>query len=428
MKNFLLIFLGKLILKLSRLFNLGSGSTWPGHIAISINPNFTTDVLRKSKSKIIIIAGTNGKTTTSLLIQTILEGAGYKTLHNKSGANLENGIASTLLEGISLGGRLPFDFLLFESDENTLPNLLEQINPDYLVLLNLFRDQLDRYGELDSIAKKWKKGIYGLLEKSTLILNADDPQISFFSEDTRAKTYFFGIKSPLSGSSIAHGADSIFCPKCSSKLTFSQVFYSHLGIWSCTGCGLKRKTPQLSASSHYPLEGLHNKYNVNAASLLAKVLRIPQSSLNKSLTRFEPAFGRQEKLIVDNKSVQIYLSKNPTSLNETLSILNTHKATDVLIILNDRVPDGLDVSWIWDVNFENHLSKNTVISVSGDRLWDMSLRLKYAGFKKIISFPNLDDAIKNSLENTRPGNTLFILPNYSAMLETRKILTGKKIL
>ena len=427
MQNFFLVLLGKILARTLRLLNLGSGSTWPGHIALFFNENFIEELLYKNKLKLVLIAGTNGKTTAASLVKHILEQAGYSVLQNKSGANLENGLASTLIEGANLNKKINFDYLIFESDENTLPTLLDKIEPDYLILLNLFRDQLDRYGELDSIIKKWLKGISKLSPRTSLILNSDDPQIYYFSESTSAKIYFFGLSSSGDGS-LSHGADSIFCPRCNTKLNFSKVFYSHLGIWDCKKCGLKREKPSLSSSLFYPLEGLYNQYNTNASSLFAKLSNIPNTTLKKALKSFTPAFGRQEKISLNNKDVQIFLSKNPISFNESLSTIGTHSPKNLLIVLNDRVPDGLDISWIWDITIEASLDKKTKIFISGDRLWEMYLRLKYSSFQNLFPFENLNEAIQKAIASTKNDEILYVLPNYSAKLEIRNILLGRKIL
>lgn len=426
MLNFLAIFLGKSIINFSQILNLGSGSTWPGHIALKINPNFSKQILKNSKTKVVVIAGTNGKTTTGRLITSIIRENNKTYLQNKAGANLINGLASTLIRGTSFTGKLSKDYLIFESDENALSKVLNQVNPDYIICLDLFRDQLDRYGEIDNIAKKWNVALKELSEKATLILNADDPQISYLSEGIKAKSVFFGLEED-GGSEIKHGADSTHCPKCFEKLKFSKVYFSHLGIWECPKCKLKRKKPNHTDCESCPLDGTYNKYNCLAASLFAKEAGFDNDSIIKAFNSFTPAFGRGEKLEYKNKKIQIFLSKNPTSFNESLNTIKELGGKNLLIILNDRIPDGLDVSWIWDINFEDILEKDMNIMISGDRVWDMSLRLKYNDF-----FTHHHEAIEKALDsmvsNLDENETLFILPNYSAMLDVRKIITGKKIL
>ncbi len=389
---------------------------------------------RSSKVKIILVAGTNGKTTTSKLIRTILEENGYKVAHNEGGANLLNGIASALIQNASVTRKLNFDYAIFEIDENTLPLALSELTPDFLVILNLFRDQLDRYGEINIIAEKWRNAIERLPKTTSLLLNADDPQIAYLSQNTKAKVSYFGIENKNS-SANQNAADSILCPKCSSKLEFKTVFFSHLGDWGCKNCGLKRPKPDMSSFSKYPLEGIYNQYNTNAAVLVAKLNNINNLAIQQSFESFSPAFGRQEKLNIEGKAVQIFLSKNPTSFNESLRTVVELGGKNILFVLNDKIPDGRDVSWIWDTNLEEFLSQFKSITVSGDRTFDMALRVKYAnsselGIKnyELRIKEKLKNAISLALEATPQNETLYILPTYSAMLEVRKILTGKKIL
>ncbi len=434
MLNFLLILFGKTFIHLSRLFNLGNGSTWPGHIALSLNPDFIMQTLdshpRGVKLKTVIIAGTNGKTTTGKLITEILRANGKSVIENSAGANLLNGLASTIINNISLArgrlARLDQDYLIFECDENALPEIINQTNPDYIICLNLFRDQLDRYGEINSITKRWSDSLKNLSSKTTLILNSDDPQISYLGENTKAHVKYFGL-SEIGEKNTKHGADSIYCPKCSNKLDFEKVFFSHLGVWKCPKCKLKRSVPDLSSFKYYPLAGTYNKYNSLAAALFAILEDINIVLIQDAFNKFTPAFGRGEKIVYRRKHIQIFLSKNPTSFNESLETVKQLEGKNLVILLNDRIPDGLDVSWIWDVNFEEILEKDMNIGVSGDRTYDMALRLKYAGFFAHHN-ENPETIIDTMLDSLESDETLYVLPNYSAMLDLRKILTGRKIL
>lgn len=444
--NVALIITGKLIAFISRLFNLGEGSTWPGHIALFVNKNFVKDILdnqktKNQKPKTVLVAGTNGKTTTGKLIQTILENKGYNVFQNKAGANLLNGIASSIVLHSSLLCVVNYDYAIFEIDENTLPLALKEFTPDYLIVLNLFRDQLDRYGETDTIARKWKEAVRTLPQKTAVLLNADDPQIAFLGKETKAKIYYFGLDDKsLHQKTPQHAVDSTYCPKCQSKLFYSIVYFSHLGSWSCKHCPYKRPKLDLSLFSSYPLPGIYNRYNTHAAVLFARINNINSETIKQSLKGFSPAFGRQEIIELNGKKVQLFLSKNPTSFNESLRTIQKLGASHILLVLNDRIPDGRDVSWIWDVDFEDFLDKNINIFISGDRCYDMGLRIKYAmqgtKFKSysiihssfFIIHENLTEAIRPALDRIKPDETLFVLPTYSAMLEVRKILTGRKIL
>lgn len=439
--NIFLIALGKLIHFISQKTNLGSGSTWPGHIALTLNKNFIREQTqpfgsaqgKNSKLKTIFIAGTNGKTTTGKLIQTILEKSGKKVFQNEAGANLLNGIASTLIQNSDIKGKIHADFAIFEIDENTIPLVLDEINPDYIVLLNLFRDQLDRYGEVNTIAKKWAHAIQQLPSKTTLILNADDPQIAFLGKDFNGKVLHFGLDDKkLALTTRQHAVDSTYCLSCGSKLAYKTTYYSHLGEWECKNCGEKRPKLDIENAKTYPLPGVYNKYNTLAAILVAKTNNVNNETIDKSLKSFFPAFGRQEILEINGKKVQIFLSKNPTSFNESLRTVKDLGGKNILLVLNDRIPDGQDVSWIWDVDFEEYIEKDINVTISGDRCYDMGLRVKYTQYQiqntKYDIQENLKNAITSALDKTPNNQTLYVLPTYSAMLEVRKILTGKKIL
>jgi UDP-N-acetylmuramyl tripeptide synthase len=440
MINSSFIALGKSISKLSKAANRGNGSTWPGHIALKGNPNFIKEILANSHIKTIIVAGTNGKTTTSALIRTGLEKNGKTVIQNESGANLLNGVASTLLLNANVNGKLTQDFAILEVDENALPLVLNQITPDYLVLLNLFRDQLDRYGEIHTIAEKWKEAISNLSDKTKLILNADDPQIAFLglSKITASvakqshKILYFSLNNKNTSSNLQHAADSVFCPKCGNKLTFATVTFSHLGNWHCTNCGLKHPNPDINSYTNYPLSGNYNKYNVIAAVLVLKNIGLKENEIYEALKNFSPAFGRQEIIEFQNKKVQLFLSKNPTSFNQSFAAIQELNGQTILLVLNDRVPDGHDISWIWDTDLPG-IQKFKKIFIAGDRVYDMALRMKYElGNKnyedKVRTCEDLKEAINLGVTALSEKETFYILPIYSAMLDTRKILTGKKIL
>jgi lipid II isoglutaminyl synthase (glutamine-hydrolysing) len=423
-----LILFGKLLSRLLQLLNLGSGSTWPGHIALKVNNHFVRDLLRKSKIQTILIAGTNGKTTTAKLIQTALTENGKTLIQNQSGANLLNGIASTLLLHANISGKLNYDYAIFEVDENALPQLLKEMTPDYILLLNLFRDQLDRYGEVNTIATHWKQALSTLPQHTTIMFNADDPQIAYLSKSTKANTLFFGLQpSQLKDTPLSHAADSVSCPKCGEKLVFAAVSFSHLGDWSCKKCGLKRPQVAEEKFAIYPLPGLYNKYNVQAAKSLLTLLGLSNEQIDDAFTDFTPAFGRQEVILYKNKKIQVFLSKNPTSFNQSYTTIQELGGKTLLLVLNDRIPDGRDVSWIWDVDLPE-LEQFKHILVAGDRVYDMALRIRYEEYKQLETFENLEDAIEKGSKHTDENETFFILPTYSAMLDVRKIITGKKIL
>ena len=425
MKNQFLIYHGKLLSKGIQATNRGNGSTWPGHIALKYNRHFIKDILKHSDTKIIFIVGTNGKTTTTTLLSHLIKSSGKKVIQNTSGANLINGIASTLLLNTDLRGKIHADVALFEIDENAFPLICKEITPDVIIMLNLFRDQLDRYGEVNTIALKWKDAVATLPSSTRLILNADDPQIAFLGKDSAQNTSYFGLNEK-GEQSLDHASDSTYCPICRSKLEYKKTYYSHLGDWSCPNKDFEHPKDVFSSVSHYPLDGLYNRYNIHAAILAALKLGINLGVLENNLSSFQPAFGRQEKITIDGKKIEVILAKNPAGFNQTIQTAQELKAKNVLLILNDRIADGTDISWIWDVDFEK-FAQDIQFTLSGDRVYDLALRLKYAGLQGNL-VPELKKAVRDALIKTPKDQTLFILPTYTAMLDVRKILVGKKIL
>ncbi len=405
------IVLGKFVSFFSTTFRIGAGATWPGEIALRINPRILRTLGANAKH-IILVAGTNGKTTTVKMIETILTQNGKRVTRNASGANLDNGLVSVFLANQKA------DYYIFEVDEATLPNILKDITPEVIVLTNLFRDQLDRYGEVDTIAEKWTVALSALERQTSVIVNADDPHLAFIGSKISASVKYFGLEDPsLFLPSMQHASDSIYCPNCGARLTFAGVYYSHLGKWACGHCPLVPPKKDVTAADFVsPLEGVYNRYNTLAAALTTKTLGIRASDIRGALTHFTPAFGRMETIMYKNKKIKILLSKNPTGFNESLrTVAASRDKGPVLLVLNDGIPDGRDVSWIWDVDFEDY--KNFLkYYVSGDRALDMALRLKYAGVAATI------------VSDIPQEDMLWILANYSAMLDVRKTLTGRKIL
>lgn len=447
---------GKCISKISSLLHFGAGATWPGEVALRISPHILSNLSSSLTKGIILVAGTNGKTTTSLMISHILKSRNKKVILNSSGANLLNGVVSAFIQHASWEGNIDADFGVFEIDENTLPIVLKFLKLKVvIVLLNLFRDQLDRYGEVDVIAQKWRKALTKLPHDATIILNSDDPQIAYLGKDVACNVIYFGIEDEkYATAKKEHATDSIFCLHCGARLLYTAIYYSHLGDWYCPACGQKRPKSALK-KWRSPLPGIYNLYNTLAAVSAAKVIDIQDSEIQSALTAFSPAFGRQEEFTIDGptsslgdsglrgvkKKVKIFLSKNPVGFNESLKTIIELGAKHILLVLNDRIPDGTDVSWIWDVDFEM-IPDDTAVIISGERIYDMAVRMKYAvkiqnakgksqneiDNQHFITEPDLRKAISTGLEKTAINEALYILPTYSAMLEVRKILIGRKIL
>ncbi|MCU0536605.1 MAG: Mur ligase family protein [Hydrococcus sp. Prado102] len=428
----------KTVTAIVRWLRLGAASVLPGEIARRLHPQLLSLLCEQVKGGVILVVGTNGKTTTSLLLRSILEDRGWKVAHNETGANLLNGLITALLGNSNLIGQLKADCAILEVDENVLPLVLRECQPRFILGLNLFRDQLDRYGEVDTISRRWKDAIAPLPQDTVVILNADDPTLSYLGQQLPQKVRFFGLNEPsLYLDAIPHAVDSIYCPSCGHPLQYEGVYLSHLGDYHCPECSF-RKGQLATNSQDWPqiLIGVYNKYNTLAAGLVAQEIGIDTNDIFETIKDFKAAFGRAEELTVNGKHVRILLSKNPVGMNETIRTVNQIKATGgastTLMVLNDRIPDGTDVSWIWDVDTEKLVESGGTLIVSGDRVYDMALRLQYSQTQidgdRLIVTEDLEEAIASALKRTPSEETLHILPTYSAMLEVRQILTGRKIL
>lgn len=435
----LAVALAKTVTAIVKKLRLGAASVLPGEIARRFHPKLLSLLCEQVQSGIILIVGTNGKTTTSLLLRTILETNGAKVTHNATGANLVNGLITALLADTNIFGKLNADYAILEVDENIVPLLVKECQPQIILGLNLFRDQLDRYGEVDTINQKWQEAITPLSETTTVILNADDPSLSYLGQNLPQTVLFFGLNQPnLYLEEIPHAVDSIYCPVCGASLTYQGVYLSHLGDYHCSSCGFAKSNLDINSKEWGQiLVGVYNKYNTLAAVLTAQTLNISPQLIQREIKNFRAAFGRAEELNVKGKQVRILLSKNPVGMNETIRTVNEikgeGKSETTLLVLNDRTPDGTDVSWIWDVDTEKLVEKGGTIVISGDRVYDLALRIQYS--QQTLDNPNLNLIIKENLkqaidialESTLPDQTLHILPTYSAMLEVRQILTGRKI-
>lgn len=463
----LVVMLAKFITFIIKVSGRGAGATWPGEIALRIRPIILQEFIQQAKEKqrkVIYIAGTNGKTTTSKMLETIFHSQQVFIVRNTSGANLDNGIVSCFIASAHYTGELLKDIYIFEVDEATLPHVLKAGTPHVLVLMNLFRDQLDRYGEVDSIAEKWLHTLFACnLSQTTIVINGDDPHLAAIGEllNKKSNVVYFGLNNPeLFLPEMQHATDSIFCPSCGNRLTFGGVYFSHLGKYACGRCGFKHPHMSLTAKEvESPIKGIYNIYNTLAASLTATLFSISLEDSQQALKTFSPAFGRMETLIYKGKQLQVLLSKNPTGWNESIrTLLSANTFGPLVLVLNDRIPDGRDISWIYDVDYEqlsdkqsrtrivdsrkkklihsidetitiSHIVKSQKIIVTGDRAYDLATRLIYADVseKRLKVEPDVEKAIEIAVQATKENQILSILPTYSAMLEVRKILTGKKI-
>jgi UDP-N-acetylmuramyl tripeptide synthase len=519
----------------SRRLGRGGGTTLPGVVARFVEPGVATGLAGRLPEGTIVVSGTNGKTTTTRLLSALLSASGRRVVHNRAGANLMSGVTTALLEGTGDAG-------LFEVDEATIPAALDELGPRLVLCLNLFRDQLDRYGELNTLAAKWAAALAALPPEAVALLNADDPLMANLGSSLRCQLMYFGLDSPAHQlDAMQHAADNLYCPRCSGLLTFDAVYYGHLGHYRCAGCGWKRPDPHFSArvvqlavdaptrfqlraalspqpdaeppglaagtatagqamrpaSSHIDLPtdaqpdgaspapnaaprvggpaaavalnapvgnlpgspggkptgpeggghpgpegsgpaevelcletalpGLYNVYNVLAAAAAGLTLGIEPQTIAHTVQSFGGAFGRTELVNISGRRLRLLLAKNPVGYNEVIRTLLLDPAPlHLYLALNDRIADGQDVSWIWDVDFEQLAGRAATVLAGGDRAEDLAVRLKYAGLppERIRLVKDHGQAVRDLLASTPEGTTGYAVPTYTAMLDLRRALAA----
>jgi lipid II isoglutaminyl synthase (glutamine-hydrolysing) len=430
---------------LSRLAGTGGGTTVPGKLLSKLDPAAVDELARRLPLGSALVSATNGKTTTAAMAATILGGR-VRLAHNSSGANLVSGVASTLLaaRGAELG--------LFEVDEAALPEVARRLRPRAVCLGNLFRDQLDRYGELELLAGLWRAAVQELPDDSALVVNGDDPQVGDLGrEGGPAVRTVFGVDDPRHANpALQHAADSKWCIRCGAPYEYVAAYIGHLGDYRCPDCGHARPsldvvaraielegidrvsfdltTPEGTRRVRLGVPGLYNVYNALGAASLARALGASPDEIQHGLEGFHAAFGRFERIELDGKSLLVLLIKNPAGANEAIrTLLAGEPPTLVLAALNDATADGKDVSWIWDVDFEPLLPALERLVAGGDRAAELALRFKYAGFDEqaIEVVPELEAALDRALERTPAGGVLVALPTYTAMLALRDIVARR---
>jgi UDP-N-acetylmuramyl tripeptide synthase len=437
------IALARGVAALSRGVGVGGGTTIPGKLLAELDRGAIDRLAARLASGAAVVSATNGKTTTTAMAAEILRPR-HELAHNAAGANLVSGVASALL---SAGDA---DLGLFEVDEAALPELVRRLRPRAVCLGNLFRDQLDRYGELELVAERWRGAVAELPEDARLTYNADDPQLAAVSE-AHPGSVAFGVDDPrLARPSLQHAADSKYCVRCGTPYAYAAAYVGHLGDYRCPRGdharppldvaardvaihGLERAsfrldTPEGSQRVELALPGLYNVYNAVAAAALARSLGADLDEIVSGLGRFSAAFGRFERVAIGDKRLLLLLIKNPAGANEAIRTLVDGDAPSVLVVaLNDAIADGRDVSWIWDVDFEPLLPGLRTLVASGDRAAELALRFRYGGLDDdaIELEPELGGALDRGLELTPDGGELVLLPTYTAMLGLQRILAAR---
>ncbi len=439
----------------SRVLGRGGGTALPGLIATALDRDIIRDLALQLPCGSAMVSGTNGKTTTSRLLAGIVERAGYRAVRNQSGSNLERGLASTLVQEADFLGRLPATrraLGVFEVDEAALPDVLRAIVPRTLLLLDLFRDQLDRYGEVATVAVAWSAALRGLSRDTVIAANADDPLVATVAESGVGPVTYFGIASAERvGTVPEHASDVKACPRCGGPVIYDRVFLGHLGHYRCSACGFSRPRPEVTAREvqlhgvhgsdftlclpahelviSFPLPGMYNVYNAVGAAAAAHTLGVAPGDIRAGLEAATAAFGRMEPIDIAGKRALLALAKNPAGLNEVLrTVVESAGPAHLLMMLNDNVADGRDVSWIWDADIEMLAGAIASVVFSGSRADDMALRFKYSGVLDGAGGPEWDvckdtrDAVERASRLVSPGETLFIVPTYTAMLDVRQVL------
>ena len=429
----------------------GGGTSVPGKVLLGLQRDAIGVLGSRLSRGSVLISATNGKTTTARMAAQIFREAGIDLVHNDAGANMDGGVATALLGASRHRGAMAGELGLFEVDELWLDRVAAQLDPHAIVLGNLFRDQLDRYGELDAIAERWSADLH----VEHLVLNADDPLVADIGREHPGRLYFGVEDDAVALSGMAHAADARHCRRCGAAYEFDAVYLGHLGRYHCPACGQTRPAPSVTAheielegvrSARFTLAtpageapislrlpGLYNVYNALGAAALASAMEIPLEQIARGLDGVRAAFGRAESVMLgsggaDQRELRILLVKNPAGANEVLRTLALEPGEhDVLGVLNDEIADGRDVSWIWDADFELLAPRLRRFTCSGSRAADLAVRLKYAGLTedRIAVEPDLAGALSTAVRERNGGAPLYALPTYTALLALRKLLVSR---
>ncbi|HEY8763041.1 MAG TPA: Mur ligase family protein [Solirubrobacteraceae bacterium] len=435
--------------ELARRAGRGGGTSLPGKVLMRMEPHAIAELASRLTRGSVVVSATNGKTTTAGMIASILQRSEIPIVHNRAGANMAGGIASTLLAAARSRGEIDGELGLFEVDEFWLGRVCTELRPRAILLSNLFRDQLDRYGELDTIADRWAQVVATLPQGARLVLNADDPLIADLGREFPGVSYF-GVEDPaMALPEMQHASDSKHCRRCGAAYVYDAVYLGHLGHYHCPNCGQRRPDPEVAAEQitlegtraaaftlrtpggsirvQLPLPGLYNVYNALGAAALCLQLGISLATVADGLEAVTASFGRAETVSVDGVELSILLIKNPAGANEVLRTVTLEAGElDLLAVLNDNTADGKDVSWVWDADFELLAGRVRHVTCAGTRAAELAVRLKYAGVpvERLEVEPHLAAALDRALARTA-NHRLFALPTYTALLELRDELSAR---
>jgi UDP-N-acetylmuramyl tripeptide synthase len=443
---------GKVAGTASKVLGVGGGTSFPGTVARRIDPRILSKVAAASDAGKVIVTGSNGKTTTCRMLAALARAGGLMVTQNRAGSNLLQGVTSAAVRGTDLRGRMDAGLLLLEVDEATVRLVAQEVRPDAFLVTNIFRDQLDRFGELYSMAKGLETVIEALPASATVILNGDDPLVASLAPAARARRVYFGIQADSVGTQVPeHAADTIRCVCCQHRLSYRVVYLSHLGDYQCQECRNARpaldvavtavrpspeagseitvETPGGTFPLQVPLAGLHNVYNAAAALACATALSLPRrleaAQARPAMAGLRPAFGRLEEIKAGERQVMLAFVKNPTSYNTTMrEVLLRPGRKHVLAAHSNTVVDGEDFAWLWDVDLEQLVPQLASLTVSGTRAEEVALRFKYAGTDPALTqvMPDRGAALHGALARTPPGESLYIFAGYTPMRELRSIM------
>lgn len=435
MRYILTVFICKIFIFVLHLFHHQATSA-PGKLAFRLYPDILKEFAKRTKKEIIAVMGTNGKTTTNNLLADCFERAGFEVVCNRHGANMDEGSVVAYINKANLFGKLKCDYACLEMDEGWAEYILNYITPSKIVITNLFRDQLDRYGEIDTTVNFLTKAI-NKAPNSLLYINADDPITVAMSKDLPNKKEFYGIDSeviPCKDNSY----EGRYCRFCGKELNYKFRHFSQLGNYSCD-CGFARPETKIKGlplsffpecetditnvgKVKFPVRGFYNTFNILATVSVALGCGLDKDIIKSAVENFVPEAGRMEKFTIQGKEIYLILAKNPTGFNQSVNeVITDPRKKDVVIAINDGLGDGRDVSWLWDVDFSKLYNENTLsFSCMGTRYPDMALRLKYEGIDTnlIVLSPDTKERIKYLISSE--NEVIYILANYTALYTVRK--------
>ncbi len=454
-RRFAALVAGRAAAVASRVSGRGGGTSLPGLVARRVDPGILGALVASQRVPVVAITGSNGKTTTARFTAALLRGAGLPVTHNRAGSNLVQGVTSLAVTAADLRGRLPRSVMVMEVDEGALPRVLPELQPRAVLVTDLFRDQLDRYGETYAVADAFAAVAAALPADSVLCVNADDPIVAGLMNGPAgaakaagtARRVTFGFDLDRDTDTITRAADTIRCPRCRADLVYEHVYLSHMGAWRCPACGLARppldvavidlevrglaetsctiRTPGGELYLTIPQSGVHIAYDAAAAVAICVGLGVPLDGAAAALAAVGPAFGRLEQIQAGDRRIVLGFAKNPTSFNTTLRALATEGLPrQLLVAASNTLVDGEDFAWLWDVDFESAAGRVERVTVSGLRADELANRLKYAGVApdRLTVVPDRAEALDHALAGIPPGGTLTILAGYTPTIELRETL------